>query len=41
MKNMVLDQKDNWASVLECCIDDIEKKPSCRLEANDLVRCVL
>lgn len=41
MKNRVLDPKGNWTSVSESCVDDIEKKPSCRLEANDLVICVL
>lgn len=41
MKYRVLHQKDNCTSVLESCVDDNEKKPSCRLEANDLVRFVL
>lgn len=41
MKNKMSDQKHNWTSVLESYANNIEKKRSCRLEANDLVRCVL
>lgn len=41
MRNSVLHQKDNYTSVLKLCVNDFEKKPSCRLEANNLVRFVL
>lgn len=37
MKNMLLNQKDNWISDVDSFIGDVEKKPPCIVRANDLV----